>query len=264
MNYSLGAVIVCVPHHLQYLDQLFDCINNQSLLFNEISFVASGFSKFDQAELNIKIQNKLNQNVILSFVPLGPAGKNRNIGWKKLNTDIVCFLDSDDVYYNERNFFINKFMTDQNLDLFIHSYDSFSNSSIGSEIIRYSRNEGTILTNKDFFHATFPSGTRQRDLETGPPYAVSVLQFTDDQKKFDIHHAHISVKREVLTQTNFHEITNLRNEDSVFVRDVLYSGKTIGVSSIVLSGYRTNSSFIPKYSIISKLRYKITNLISKN
>jgi hypothetical protein len=154
------------------------------------------------------------------------------------------FLDIDDRYFPQRNKVILGFFINLEIDALVHA--TIPSSSPDKEFRTQSsaQNGGRgFVSNMELFQATFPNGTRDLAMEfEGKTSTALVLP-----KGFDgieIHHAHLTVRKKVWEDFRFHEKYFPRNEDSLFLRDILYGKKNIIFVPDQLSIYNTQTSAI--------------------
>lgn len=235
---TIGAVIPIIPAHRKFLGSLLQNLTLMDRPFDSIVVVASGFSKSGLRSLRACVPRSAESAI--QFVTTGPgsAGKNRNIGWSQIRTDLVSFLDADDTYSLDRTRVIEEIMTGSSLDALVHAFEVLT---ADSEISPRREEKYSLVREDVLFQATFGEQERDRNREITDPNWVSTIK-TDGAGGFAVHHGHLTIRRELPVEIAYHELSEHRNEDSVFVRDILWNGLRIGASSMVLSNYRPASS----------------------
>ena len=114
-----------------------DCINSvtsQTLNVREIIIVNDG--SLDNTLNKIKkIANNSDQNIIILNQKNRGIGAARNLGLNKCTSKFVAFLDSDDVWENNKIFFCYNILKNENIDLIYH--DEFRVKNNVKKIIEY-------------------------------------------------------------------------------------------------------------------------------
>lgn len=118
---SLG--IPCIPKHIIHLEELIINIHEQELLPYEIIISLSETTKED----GVKLENKLNQisNINIRIITSNKkqyAGINRNICSKHCNTELISFIDSDDLMCPSRIKILEEVFNKYNYDVLYHNY----------------------------------------------------------------------------------------------------------------------------------------------
>jgi hypothetical protein len=90
---------------------------------------------------------------------------------------------------------------------------------------------------------TFPGGTRNRIAEAMGAEPTNLI-LPGPQSDSPIHHAHATVRRVILSTHQFHEAFFPRNEDGLFLRDLLHDGKNVVVLLEHLSIFSTETSAV--------------------
>lgn len=245
-NPSLAGVVILVPQHLRFLPRLVANLNESSPAFDELIVVASGF-RLSQRRIVQKILKTLHAEHAVIFSRLGSAGRNRNLGSKRATAELVSFLDADDIYAPDRNSVIKATYSEENWDIFLHSFVPFDEVWEIEGKLNSRSSEGAILVDeKDLLESTFPGGRRDRANELSGRAPTTNLVSKALHPQFPTHHAHVTASRKILETTQFHEVFGMRNEDGIFARDVLQAGGHVVVSSLVLSGYQQGARAKPR------------------
>ncbi len=103
MSYSI-SVVITTYNSTKYITKTINSVLEQTLVPNEIIIVDDNSS--DQTNLvNIikEIKEKKFQkiNLFLNKKNYGP-GYNRNLAWNNCKTDLIAFLDDDDIWYKKK------------------------------------------------------------------------------------------------------------------------------------------------------------------
>jgi glycosyltransferase involved in cell wall biosynthesis len=202
--------------------------------------------------------------------PLASAGSNRNAGTLIATSDYVVFMDGDDRFVRSRNERLSELQMEHNFDLLIHAaYNFQSPSEILESTLKLSTGNleaPRIWKTPALFETTFPNGSRDRALEMGGANTNIILG--DLHGRLAIHHGHSVVRRACLEEIRFHELYFPRNEDGVFVRDMLFQNRNVLVTEEILSAYRTYSSASSWrskmiFNLLTPALSKIRSLLSK-
>lgn len=106
---KISIVIPCHYKHFRYIHNLLLTYNKQTVLPYEIIIVISEYFR-----LNAKIIKDIDKHdygfivKIIKIRPKSPAGKNRFLGSKEAEGDIIIFQDADDLPHFQRNEIIQK------------------------------------------------------------------------------------------------------------------------------------------------------------
>lgn len=249
MRISHGAVIVLVPGHLRFLDGLVDNLNESSRRFDQVVVVASGFS----AMFRVKkiLSGLICDDLTLVRAPLGSAGKNRNLGWRLVDTELVSFLDSDDLYGPERNTVIGEIYLQTEFDLFLHGFTSFDDGQQGALALGVDIEHPLDgLVRRSELSSRRP---RNRTAELMGQTRSTNVQFRDPASEFEVQHAHATLRTALREEFEFHEVFGVRNEDGVLAQDVLDAGREVVLSPLKLSGYRQGARAKPRRFLASFL-----------
>jgi len=118
---SIG--IPCIPKHIIHLNELINNINKQKLLPYEIIISLSESNENEGIKLEKKLNklSKVNVRVITSQKKQY-AGENRNVCGKHCNTELISFIDSDDLMCSKRIYILEDLYKKYNYDVLFHNF----------------------------------------------------------------------------------------------------------------------------------------------
>lgn len=193
---TIGVAIPCYKGHIPHLKYLLDSIEQQTRKPDMVIVSCSSSTDEDipyrQEEYNFrfKIYTHPNKKVV---------AENRNFAASQLNTDIISFIDADDIMHPQRIEIIERAFIEHNIVLFLHNYiigntECFTN---------YSKYEYVFHINK-----------------LGISSWGSTIHI--DSPKYDIHNGHTSISRWLFSQIKFHEEPEFyTKEDTVFNTEII-------------------------------------------
>jgi hypothetical protein len=165
---TLGIAIPTYINHLGFLNQLLDSLEQSTVLPNQVSISISSFD----GELNLK---DYSFEIIISKTKdrQNPC-QNRNIAASKLNTDIISFLDGDDISHIKRNeFLISSFENGSNAVVHNYTMNKDRNS------LFYKNNINDIIFYKDYINGIFPNCPFPKNINH-KDYACGHASFTKE------------------------------------------------------------------------------------
>jgi len=242
------AVVPIISKHLKHVTNILADLSSQTILNDEVILVASGFNYFQFKRLTWLASKYKSLNIRFLKTSLGPAGRNRNVGSDHAQGDLIMFLDVDDRYFPERNRIILDTYEKEGFDALVHLAEHSSNPDCDYKSCSSTRKSSgnpviQIISTPELFHSTFPGGYRDRIAETlGRRPTNLILKRPNDSNP--IHHAHVTVKKSILKTCHFHEQFYPRNEDTLFLRDLLFDGGKVLVLLQRLSIFSTQTSAV--------------------
>ena len=244
---STSAVIPLIPKHLSHVPDLLSDLGIQSIPNDEVILVASGFSLKEYARLTRISKKYESLNIVILKAPLGPAGRNRNLGAEAAQGDLIMFLDVDDRYLPWRNERVLEAFKGRDLDALVHlaEHTAEPSSIFAICLARGSDSEGRsgLVTSNEILRDTFPEGNRDRNAEITGTIPTNLV-LTGANSDLPIHHAHATVRRSIFLTHRYHENFFPRNEDGLFLRDLLFEGKNVAVLLENLSIFSTATSAV--------------------
>lgn len=260
----ISGVVIVTPGHLHHLNTALGDLLGQTLKFDEILVVASGFKPKNRHELERQIRRLDASKVKMIFVPPGSAGRNRNLALREVssNTELVFFSDADDRYSTRRNEVVYKEFKQKKFDALIHSFVPTTPDSIGLvvDVLESHVHKGeNRIGSEELFETNFPAGKRaRREEELGLVNPSLILPKRCLGRS--LHHAHVVVDPLGIGETRFHEKFFPRNEDSLFVRDLLFDGKKVVGILEPLSVWVLGTSSFSAAGVGPKLFWKLERL----
>jgi hypothetical protein len=115
--------IPCIPKHTKHLDDLINNINKQELLPYEIIISLSESTENDGKQLEYKLNKSSKVNVkIITSEKKQYAGENRNVCGKHCNTNLISFIDCDDLMCSTRIRILEDVYKKYNYDVLFHNF----------------------------------------------------------------------------------------------------------------------------------------------
>lgn len=241
---SLAAVIPLIEKHVQYFFSLVSNFELQTRSFDEVIVVASGLSRssHELVEDTLRLSSYAHSYQILSN-PLSPSGRNRNVGAEASSTDLIAFLDADDTYHPLRNELVLEIYRQTRFDaLLMQAFALAQNTPFGwnTNLSVADLVSNSLIYPQKIFDDTFSGGRARHKEMLGAP---SVLELGASQPETVVlAHGHLIAQRDVFLSVKQHEQSFPRNEDAVFARDILWSGRNLFVLNVPLSHYRFDAS----------------------
>jgi hypothetical protein len=214
MRKTLGIAIPTYDKHISYLKDLLDLISGSTVLPEQVSISASSFNgdKPEMGEYPFEV----------IFTPTSEsknAAQNRNIAASKLTTDIISFIDGDDLPHIKRNEMILKYFETNTLPV-VHDY------------FRESKHE-LSYTNKEVGELDYEIG-----IIDYAPKETHHHPFPKNNKLISYHNAHLSLLNEDFKKFKYNEDKSVeRKEDSIYNRKLVENGVFISFIKNKLSFY---------------------------
>lgn len=217
MKKSLGIAIPTYDKHMSYLKDLLDLISESTVLPEQVSISASSF-KGNEPEMG----NYPFEVIFTTTKETKNAAQNRNIAGSKLTTDIISFIDGDDLPHIKRNEVIVQYFQENTLPL-VHSY--FTNKT-PSDKIKHTKKDIELPNVEIGVINHIPNNSIQ------PMTTNRVVSF---------HNAHISLLKEDFERFKYDEDESFsRKEDTFFCKKLVESGVNISFIPSKLSVYNRN------------------------
>lgn len=210
---TIGIAIPTYVGHINYLDKLLYTISKSSLQPSQVSVSISSFD----GDLNLG--DYPFELIVSKTSERKNPSQNRNIAASKLNTDIISFIDGDDLPHKKRNeYLLNSFK--MGCDCVVHNYHQ--NSDHGSNWFESDMNQ------IDYHHNYIDS------IINGCPFALN----SNINNHKDYHCAHISIKKEIFNILKFDESEEIvYREDSEYTKELIKNNIKISYLSNRLSQY---------------------------
>jgi hypothetical protein len=208
-----GVAIPCYEGHFHLLPTLIENICISTVRPDHIAISCSSWKHNSRTDTHYKgipvsiqySRQKLNQAM------------NRNIAGSMLKTQYISFIDADDLMHPSRIEYILKAFNSGPYQALYHGY-------MREHISHYS----------DAFQPMDPFKLSTEELIVDPnAYGITV-----GQSGYEIHHAHVTVTREVFNQFKFNESWDVhRLEDSLYARTLVKHGVKLGYVANKLTRY---------------------------
>ena len=212
MSKTIGVAIPCYKPHHHLLYRLIDSIADQTHKPNKI---VVSCSSWDTDTIKEHVHREIPVTVVYSKRRIVQA-ENRNIAARMLGTDIVTFIDADDLMNPRRIEFLLQAFEKTGCDCIVHDFQYIPHGTYVPH-----ENETEIKISEDIV----VKNPTQPGCMTSP-----------NNKSF--HHAHLAVTKEVFARFQYPvEEQYYRIEDSVYLATLLRTGVKICYLENKLSQY---------------------------
>lgn len=170
--------IPCIPKHVQHLSELIENINDQELLPKEIIISLSESNDEDGKDLEKKLNNiSISPIRVIASVDKKYAGENRNICGKYCNTELISFIDSDDLMCSSRIRILDELYSLLNYDVLFHNHTNVQSKCSND----YGNINNKEITKKQYMSNNTTDETKSVYLE-------------------NVHHGHLTIKKDILNK----------------------------------------------------------------
>jgi glycosyltransferase involved in cell wall biosynthesis len=182
----IGVAIPCYIGHIEHLRTLLDSVSKQTRIPDKVVVSCSSTAEMppEFPKYDFDLQIICNPDV------KNPS-QNRNIAARHLDTDTISFFDADDVMHPQRIQFIEHAFLG-NAHIVLHNYET-------------NQEQNTLYTESNISYNCLCQ------------CASGCIRHINWNQNDHIHHAQVSVKREIFTKVQFDEgPTGIGKEDCVF------------------------------------------------
>jgi glycosyltransferase involved in cell wall biosynthesis len=192
---TIGLAVPCYKGHITLLKRLFDSIEKQ---LRKPDMVVVSCSSSSDEDIPYKSSDYSFPFKIYTHRERRNAAQNRNFAADNLDTDIVSFMDADDIMHPQRVQVVEKAFK-KNIVMLVHNF---------------------VYGDKDEFkfyhHILFNIGTL---VITSIGWSVTHL---DSNNKYGIANGHITVLKSIMKNIRYRETSDYTGrEDSVFTSDIV-------------------------------------------
>jgi hypothetical protein len=208
---TLGIAIPCYSPHVGFLPYLLEKLNGSTVVPSQVSISISSFDG------NLELPNYDFEVTIVKTSEFGNPCYNRNVAANNLTTDIISFIDADDLPNLKRNEFILKCF-ELGAEIVVHDYHQESNR--GSHF--YNSDPGQLNFNKDYIDTINDVNTFPFNKNIHLAYACG----------------HPSLTKNIFNKIKYDEsIGNQPGEDGKFLKSLVINGYKISHINNKLSQY---------------------------
>ena len=208
---TIGIAIPTYDKHFYHLKNLLSIISQSSVIPNQVSVSISSYdgeTVFDEYPFEL---------IVTTTKEIKNPSENRNIAASLLTTDIISFIDGDDIPHVKRNEFLLESFN-MGAQAVVHNYyQDFNNESEWFK---------TNLEPINYLHEYVDT------IEEDCPFAKNSTHHQD------YHCAHISIKKGIFNRIKYDESPEIvYSEDSVYTKQLVSNGVKISYLSNKLSHY---------------------------
>jgi len=220
---TLGIAIPIYKNHVSFLEKLLDVISQSTILPDQVSVSISSYEDF-------KVNKKYNFDLIISQTKEHKyTAQNRNIAASKLDTDIISFIDGDDLPHIQRNEYIIKSFKNTECKALVHDYKNGQDFNFLTQKYQI-KDEDLLINYLDIWNDSCPFALPSNNIHI--PY----------------HNAHISIAKDIFHNFKYNEYENESREiwnSHGCAKDSLYT-KTLVKNNIKISFLKNKLSLYRK------------------
>ena len=210
----IGVAIPCYVNHFHHLQPLIENISKSTLRPDHIAISCSSWTHNNRTDT---VYDGIPVSVQYSTERLNQA-MNRNIAGSMLNTQLISFIDADDLMYPHRLEYIVKAFKQGPYHAIYHNY-------VWWEISKYFDPFLPCTDDVNLIPEPVVSDPNSFGLKVG-------------NSGYWIHHAHVTVRRDVFNRFKFDESWDAyRKEDSLYGKTLADNGVSIGYLANQLTRY---------------------------
>lgn len=213
---SFGIAVPCHKPYYGFIPMLLRSICEQTIRPNHIVISCSSWVQDMRQDFTM---NGINVT-ILFWERIIFQAENRNIAARELNTDYIGFFDVDDIMHPHRVEYILRAFKDSNCDAVCHNFQTVRSNHYITPFpnnIEYSLFDRPIVKS---------------------PYTYGVIVEGDLEDKHPLHHAHVTLRKEVFDKFQYNEdASHYRIEDSTFLGTLANNNISIRYLDSILSQY---------------------------
>lgn len=212
----IGVAIPCYSAHAHFINPLLENIYTSTI---KPAQVALSCSSWDKDEIVTGFYKDIPIKIKYSKIVINQA-ENRNIAAGMLNTELISFIDADDLMHPQRLEYIIKAFQQSSYDVIYHNF------------------EGKIDDHyNDPFEPLDPLHISDKAFVIDPNHSLGLL-LPGLENGLNLHNAHVTVKQKIMKRFKFDENWEAyRSEDSLFARMLVENRVSCGYVNNKLSRY---------------------------
>lgn len=224
--------IPCYEGHIEYLHELVESIDEQTVKPDEIVISLSSVSADLGTQTEAILKRKCGVPLFVHHTPNKQyAGINRNVCAEYASYDVLIYIDADDLMHPQRIEIVKRIMAvHPELKSMYHSYS-----------------KANLVNDREVFESESGQAIFARNVENG---TIPVLRCGENvngcgvKNKFQIHNGHAVIRRDVFDRVRYGD--EYYSQDSIFNRRVLRAfgsdDRTVMHINLRLSYYRPQFS----------------------
>ncbi len=212
----IGVAIPCYVKHVHLINSLLENISNSTV---KPAQIVVSCSSWDKDEEQVGLYKDIPIKVKYSKRQINQA-ENRNIAAGLLDTELISFIDADDLMHPQRIEYIIKAFQQSSFDVIYHNFDG----------------QGDDHYN-DPFGEVGPLNISDKPFVVDPNNKLTIV-LEGQENGLEYHNAHVTVKRKIMKRFKFDENWEVyRSEDTLFARMLVENKVSCGYIENKLSRY---------------------------
>lgn len=212
---AVTLAVPCSPLHVQFLPRLLLSVSQSSVPPAAVLIRVSGW---EDTTVELRLGH-VHVAILGTSVPQN-AAQNRNALAVACQTDLISFLDADDVGHPKRLEMVSRALASAPLGAVVHDYATFSDDLDAMQFLS-SPLDGMPALDPDLVDR-----------------CVATSDYPTQAFHRPYHAAHVTCRREIVLAFGYPtDDESVRREDSLFLRAIVQGGASLGRVNGRLSGY---------------------------
>jgi hypothetical protein len=220
MALSLGVAIPTYVKHVSFLQPLLNNIEQSTVKPEKISVSCSSVQVDRDVDFSV---GSIPVTVQYTRQEYNPS-QNRNRAASQLSTDLIMFIDGDDLMHPQRIELVkNVFLEHPEVEAVYHTYDHIK------------------IEQRDNPYSTIQEAPEVilNEITSIPNWVGIRVRNTDS---YNVHHAHVTVRKSVFDRIKFNESPRYKYmEDSLYASDLVNNGVNVAFLNSALTRYTMNT-----------------------